>query len=149
MTPNTLLAVVIRFIHIGSAAGLVGGVLYARVAALPALEGLGSAEQTQAAQSAQRRYRGTLFTLLGLIVLSGIYNYVSGQPHGSQWQMWFGIKMLLVLHFLATAILWATSPVRDVAAVSKSKRRVAGMVISGFLAILIANYLHYLTLDGR
>jgi hypothetical protein len=149
MIPNSLLAVLIRFVHIGSAAALVGGVLYARLAALPALSGLGTAEQAQTAQGAQTRFRITLFTLLVLIVLSGIYNYVGGQPHGAQWQMWFGIKMLLVLHFVATAIMWATSPVRDQAGLNKGKRRLAGMVISGFLAILAANYMHYLTLHGR
>lgn len=149
MIPNSLLAVVMRFLHIGSAAGLVGGILYARLAALPALSALQPADRAQAAKSAQAKFKGALFSFLGLLIISGIYNYVAGQPHGSQWQMWFGIKMLLVLHILATSIMWATSPYNDAAAEAKSKRRLAGMVISGFLAILIANYMHYLTLHGR
>lgn len=149
MIPNSLLAVVMRFLHIGSAAGLVGGILYARLAALPALSALQIADRAQAVKSAQTRFRGALFSFLGLLIISGIYNYVAGQPHGSQWQMWFGIKMLLVLHILATSILWATSTYNDAAAEVKSKRRLAGMVVSGFLAILIANYMHYLTLHGR
>lgn len=149
MIPNSLLAVVIRFVHIGSAAGLVGGIFYARLAALPALDALPAAERAQAAKGAQANYRGALFTFLGLLIISGVYNYVAGQPHGSQWQMWFGIKMLLVLHILSMAILWATAGYGDPAAEAKSKRRLAGMAISGFLAILIANYMHYLTLHGR
>ena len=149
MIPNSLLAVVIRFLHIGSAAGLVGGILYARLAALPALDALPAAERMQAAKSAQAKYRGILYTFLVLLILSGIYNYVAGQPHGSHWQMWFGIKMLLVLHILAASILWATSPSDDAKAEAKNKRRLTGVVISGFLAILIANYMHYLTLHGQ
>jgi hypothetical protein len=149
MIPNSFLAVLIRFVHIGSVAGLVGAALYARLAALPALNALPPTERMQAAKGAQVKFRGILYTLLLLIILSGIYNYVGGQPHGSRWQMWFGIKMLLVLHILASAILWAISPSDTAAAEAKNKRRLAGMAISGFLAILIANYMHYLTLHGQ
>ena len=62
--------------------------------------------------------------------------------------MWFGIKILLVLHILAAAILWATSPYGDIAVGGKGKRRLASICISGLLVILIGAYLRYLTGQG-
>lgn len=134
-----------RFLHIASVAGLVGGALYARTALTPVLNALPEPERATAAKHAQRRFRISLFVLLVLIVFSGLYSFLTGPKHTAVWQMAFGIKMLLVLHILATAILWATSPYGDVAVAGKGKRRLASLVTSGFLAILVASYLRYLT----
>jgi hypothetical protein len=143
-------SVVVRFLHIGSAAGLVGGMLYARIAATPVLNSLPSAERAEAAKTVQLRFRGILFTMLALVVLSGLYNGFgpSAPQHGSQWHMWFGIKMLFVLHMLAAAVLWSVSPYGDVAVEGKGKRWLIGLVISGFITILIGDYLRYLTAHG-
>ena len=143
-------SVVMRFLHIGSVAGLVGGVLYARLAATPVLNALPPAERAAAAKDAQARFRNVLFVLLALVVISGIYNGFgpTAPPHTNRWHMWFGIKMLFVLHILAAAILWAVSPYGDVAVEGKGKRRLIGLVISGFIAILIGDYLRYLTTHG-
>lgn len=140
-------SVIVRFLHIGSVVGLVGGALYARLAVVPALNMLPPAEREQPARTAQAKYRGTLFTLLVLVVASGLYNgFGPGAPvHGRQWQMWFGIKMLFVLHLLATAVLWAVSPYGDIAVDGTGKRRLLSLVISGFITILIGDYLRYLT----
>ena len=140
-------SVLMRFLHIGSIAGLVGGALYARVALTPVLNALPEGERATAASSAQGRFRSTLFTLLVLIVISGLYNGFGpgAPPHPKQWHMWFGIKMLVVLHFLTTAILWVTSPYGDVAAEGKGGRRLAGLLISGAVAIFIGTYLQYIT----
>jgi hypothetical protein len=62
--------------------------------------------------------------------------------------MWFGIKMLLVLHILATAILWGTSPYSGEASIGKSNRRLLGLVISGFLVVFISAYLRSLSQRG-
>lgn len=86
-----------------------------------------------------------LFTLLTLIVLSGLYNFLVAAPkHTNTWQIWFGIKMLLVLHVLATAILWAISPYVP----AKSDRRLLGIAISGFVIVFISAYLRWLTQHG-
>ena len=144
---NGLFSVLVRFLHLGSAAGIVGGILYARLAATPALNTVSEPERLTAAQVAQTKFRGILFAMLFLSVASGLYNgFGPGAPHHTaQWHMWFGIKMLLVLHILAVSILWATSPYGDVIAGGKSKRRLVSLVIVGFATILIGNYLRYLT----
>ncbi|MFZ0590618.1 MAG: hypothetical protein WAM39_09060 [Bryobacteraceae bacterium] len=150
MNISAVVSVVVRFLHIGSVAGLVGGALYARLAVVPALNALPPEERAQPARTAQEKYRGILFTLLLLVVASGLYNaFGPGAPvHGRQWQIWFGIKMLFVLHILATAILWATSPYGDIAVEGKGKRRLLSLVISGFITIFIGDYLRYLTSNG-
>ena len=147
---NALFSVLMRFLHIGSAAGLVGGVLYARFAATPALDALPEAERAAAAQTAQAKFRGILLTLVVLVVVSGLYNgFGPGAPHHtSAWQMWFGIKILFVLHFLSAGVLWAVAPYGDVTVEGKKKRRLPSLVISGFIIILIGNYLRYLTLHS-
>ncbi|MGA8598864.1 MAG: hypothetical protein WB676_29445 [Bryobacteraceae bacterium] len=150
MNISAVVSIVVRFLHIGSVAGLVGGALYARLAVVPALNALPAAERAQSARTAQEKFRGILFTLLLLVVASGLYNgFGPGAPvHGRQWQIWFGIKMLFVLHILATAILWATSPYGDIAVEGKGKRRLLSLVISGFITIFIGDYLRYLTSNG-
>jgi hypothetical protein len=144
------LSVLSRFLHIASVAGLVGGVLYARLALVPSLALFPERERIQAGREAQAKFRSVLFVMLILAVASGLYNFLgpSAPHHGKQWQIWFGIKMLAVLHFLAVSIVWATSPYGDVPTEAKSKRRLTSLVISGFIAILIADYLRYLTAQG-
>ena len=127
-----------------------GGVIYARQVLVPVLNTLPEDVRMQSAAGTQMRYRSTLFVLLTLIVVSGLYNFLSyaGPKHGQAYQIWFGIKMLLVAHILATAILWATSPYGDVTVAGKSKRRLISLAISGLIVVLISAYLRSLTLSG-
>ena len=62
--------------------------------------------------------------------------------------MAFGIKMLLVLHIYATAVLWGTSPYGDVNIAGKNKRRVLSISIAGLLVVLISAYLRSLSMPG-
>jgi len=150
VTPNFVLHLFSRFIHISSVVIFLGGVFYARQVLVPVLNTLPEDVRMQSAAGSQIRYRATLFVLLLLIVVSGLYNFLSyaGPKHGQAYQMWFGIKMLFVAHILASAILWATSPYGDVAVAGKSKRRLLSISISGLLAVLISAYLRSLTLSG-
>jgi hypothetical protein len=127
-----------------------GGVIYARQVLVPVLNTLPEDVRMQSAAGSQFRYRTTLFTLLSLIVVSGLYNFLSyaGPKHGQAYQMWFGIKMLLVAHMLASAILWATSPYGDVTVAGKGKHRLFSIAVSGVIVVLISAYLRSLTLSG-
>jgi uncharacterized membrane protein len=142
-----LLHVFSRFIHIISAILLLGGVFYARLVLTPVLNILPEDKRMQAAAGAQLRYRATLFTLVALSLLSGVYNFLQ-TSHSRQYHIAFGIKMLAVLHIYATAILWATSPYGDVNFAGKSKRRLLSITIAGFIVVLISAYLRSLTLAG-
>ena len=148
MTPDLLFHVLFRFIHISSVIALLGGIVFARQVFVPALNTLPEDIRLEAAGRAQRKYRGTLFTLLVLIVGSGVYNFLGGPKHSYAYQMWFGIKMLLVAHIVSAAILWVTSPYGDVTVAGKSKRRLASIAISGLVVVLISAYLRSLTQRG-
>ncbi len=148
VTSDLVFHVVFRFIHIGSVIAFLGGVLYARQVLVPMLNSLPDEIRLQGAGWAQRKYRTTLFTLLVLIVGSGLYNLIGGPKHTYTYQIWFGIKMLLVAHILAAAVLWGTSPYGDVNVAGKSKRRLIGIAISGIIVVFISAYLRSLTQRG-
>ncbi len=148
VNPDFVFHLLFRFIHIGSVIAFLGGVVYARQILVPALNGLPEEIRLETAAQVQRRYRTTLFTLLVLIVGSGLYNLIGGPKHSYAYQMWFGVKMLLVAHILAAAVLWGTSPYGDVRVAGKGKRRLIGIVISGSIVVLISAYLRSLTQRG-
>lgn len=145
---DALLHTLLRFLHITPVVALIGTAIYGRMVLTPVLNSLPEAERLRAASDAQNRFRTVVYVLLAVIVGSGLYNLLTGPPHSPAWHMWFGIKMLAVLHILATSVLWAISPYGDVVVEGKGKRRLASLVISGMVAILISNYLRYLTQHG-
>ncbi len=142
---TTLLHIFSRFIHIISAILLLGGAFYARYVLTPVLNVLPEDQRMQAAAGAQLRYRTTLFTLVALSLLSGVYNFMQ-RPHSRQYEIAFGIKMLVVLHIYATVILWATSPYGDVDFGGKGKRLLLSITIAGMIVVLISAYLRSLSL---
>lgn len=144
MTFDIFLHLVSRFVHIGSVVLFLGGVAYARQVLVPVLTALPEDVRTKAALDSQQRFRVTLYTLLALIVCSGLYNFLtySGPKHTAAYHMWFGIKFLLVLHLLATAILWSTSTLE------KARRRLLSLTVSGFIVVLISAYLRSLSQRG-
>jgi uncharacterized membrane protein len=148
VTPDLVYHLLFRFIHISSAIALLGGIVYARQVLVPTLNALPEDVRLEAAGRAQRKYRSTLFSLLVLIVGSGFYNLLGGPKHTYAYQMWFGIKMLLVAHIFSAAILWATSPYGDVRVAGKSKHRLVSVAISGLIVVLISAYLRSLTQQG-
>ena len=148
MNPDFFFHLLFRFIHIASVIAFLGGVIYARQILVPVLNSLSEEVRLETAARVQRRYRTTLFTLLVLIIGSGLYNLIGGPKHSYQYQVAFGIKMLLVAHILAAAVLWGTSPYGDVRVAGKSKRRLIGIVISGLIVVFISAYLRSLTQRG-
>ena len=137
-----------RFLHIVSAVFFVGSVFYARKVLVPVLNALPDDARMSSAAAAQLRFRAMLWTVLILLVGSGVYQLLTGPPHTATYHAWFGVKMLLVAHILATAILWGTSPYGDVAVAGKGKRRLASMVISGVIVIAISAWLRSMTFRG-
>lgn len=148
MAFGVALHVLFRFLHIASVILLIGGIGYARQVTTPVFNMLPGDLRRSAAQDAQERYRTTLFVLLALIIGSGLYNFFTGPKHGQTYQIWFGIKILLVAHIVTSAILWATSPYGDVAVEGKSKRRLSSIAISGLIIVIISAYLRSLTQRG-
>jgi hypothetical protein len=74
------------------------------------------------------------------VVISGLYNYLSKTGLTPRYHMIIGIKLLFVLHILAVAILYSL-PTADPA---KRRRWLTGIIISGLIAIALADYLRFI-----
>jgi uncharacterized membrane protein len=138
-TVHAVLMVTMRWIHIASAILLLGGFAFARFVLAPELTGAASAD---VADRAAARFRPILLTVVVTILGSGLYNYLSRSNYPPHYHMWMGIKLLLVLHVLAAALLYAGKSVNA----AKRQRQAMGIVISGAVILLISGWLRYLSL---
>src|SRR5580698_1056358 len=106
-TLRAVLGVCLRWIHIASVVALIGGFIYARFALAPALVSLSTAERELVGSKVVTAFRPWMFTALILALGSGMYNYATKASYPPTYHMWMGIKLLLVLHITASAILYA------------------------------------------
>ena len=130
-----ILTVIIRWIHIASMATLVGGMVYGRLVMAPSIAELSPDAREALAAQAANRYRPMVWAAMIGLVLSGVYRLLSTPGHRPFYQMLFGIKMLLVLHVFAVAIL-IVKPVNP-----RRTRMMTGVMISGLTIILISAWL--------
>ena len=108
-----------RWLHLCSIAVLLGGIFYARFAVGDLAKG----------------FKPVAYAAIGAILISGTYNLLS-KPHiPPHYHMWFGIKILLVLHIFAATILYRGKP-----------RALIGIVASGAIVIAISGWLRWLSL---
>jgi hypothetical protein len=115
---DAILPVGMRWLHLTSVIVLLGGIFYARVVVGDMAAG----------------FKPVAYAAIGGILVSGLYIFLSKGQLSSDYQMWFGIKMLLALHLFAVTILY------------KGKTRLlTGAVISGGLIVAIAGYLRWMT----
>src|SRR5947209_10953090 len=126
---GAVLAVVMRWVHIISVITLLGGVIYARYVLAPALSGLPDPSKTELLARTAKEFRSLILLTIFTILLSGLYNLITkaNVPHG--YHMWFGIKMLFVLHIFAVSFLLARSSVSE----EKRNRLMTGIVMSGLV----------------
>lgn len=119
-------AVIMRWLHIASVATLVGGLFFGSLAAATA---------GAAIEGAIARFRPWLWTAIIALVLSGIYNVLTTPGHTARYKILLAIKLLLVAHVFAAAIL-AVRPNNP-----RRARQMTGAFLSGFVIILISAYL--------
>lgn len=149
MAPSLIVPVLMRFLHIGSVVVLIGSIFYARFALKPAIEAVSGEPRRQLAAGIQARFRTWVLVMLLFILGSGMYQLLAGPKHTASWHMWFGIKILLVLHILVVSVLWATSPYGDIAIDGKGKNRTTSLAIVGIITILVSTMLRTLSWMGR
>jgi uncharacterized membrane protein len=141
-TVRAVLAIGIRWIHLVSVVTLIGGFVFARFALAPALSSLPESERTRLESRAAARFRPLLYTLIVTILGSGLYNYAARPSHALAYNVWFGIKLVLVLHIFAVGILYVSKDVEE----SKRNRWLIGLVISGLIVIAISGCLRWISL---
>ena len=85
---DAILPIALRWLHLASVIVLLGGLFYARFAASDLAPG----------------FKPLAYGAIGGILVSGLYIFLSKGHVSSDYQMWFGIKMLLALHIFAVTI---------------------------------------------
>jgi len=138
---HTAVALLMRWTHVISVIVLLGGFVYARLVLAPALASLAGTERRALGDQAAARFRPILITVVCTILGSGLYNYLTKTSYPSGYHMWMGIKLLLVLHVFATALLYAGAGGDE----AKRNRRATGIIISGVAIVLISGWLRYLS----
>jgi uncharacterized membrane protein len=124
-----------RWLHLSSVVTLIGGILYARFVMNPASSTLSPDARAGLDNDAARRFRPLVLAAITLLVLSGVCNFLIKRPQTALYHALFGVKILLVLHVFAIAIL-ASSPNNP-----RRARQMFGAAISGIVIILISAYL--------
>jgi uncharacterized membrane protein len=107
---QSLLLLIFRWMHIGSAIVAVGGSVFMRFVLMPAAKQLPDAEHVALRGRVLKTWKMFLHTAILLFLISGFYNYlvVTGPQHRGDkiYNMVIGIKILLafVVFFLAIAL---------------------------------------------
>ena len=135
-----ILTILMRWLHISSMATLVGGMLYGRLVVAPSLTSLSADAQEALAGQAAARYRPLVVASMIGLVLSGVYKLLTTPGHRAFSQMLFGVKMLLVMHVFAVAIL-IVKPHNP-----RRARMMTGVLISGLCIIFISAWLSRIVL---
>ena len=111
MSDNLLAVDVLsRVLHVGTAIVLVGGTVFMRCVLMQAAAGLPEAEHDALRQRLLGRWKRVVHAGIGLLLLSGFYNYIQAIPKHRGDGLYHGLlgtKMLLavVVFFLATALV--------------------------------------------
>lgn len=134
-----------RWVHVGMTVVLVGGSVFLRYVLMPAAESLPEAEQEALRGRVAARWRRFVGIGVGLLLLSGLYNYlvVTRPLHAGQ-GLYHGlmsakILIALVVFFLASALTGrskALEPIRQ-----KSKTWLTALILLAFVVVAIAGFL--------
>jgi len=132
--PDALSAIML-WLHIASIAILIGGLLYGSLV-LRSMAEVAPPDVAQAiSERTAKRFRPRVYITILALVFSGLYNLLSTPGHSTRYKILFAVKILLVLHVFAVAIL-AVRP-----KVERRARRMYGAAISGLVVILLSAYL--------
>ena len=130
--------VFMRWMHISSMATLIGGMIYGRLVMAQAAGSLSPDSREGLMNRAAVIYRPLVFTAMAGLLISGCYNIFSNLGHTPLYHMILGIKLLLVMHVFAVAIL-ISRPHNP-----RRARMMAGAAISGLVIIAISAYLRHI-----
>lgn len=130
--------VIMRWLHIASMATLIGGMIFGRMVMAQAAEGLSPDSRESFMDRAAMLYRPLVFTAMGGLLISGTYNILTNLGHTPLYHMLLGVKLLLVMHVFAVAILVARPHNK------RRARMMAGAAISGLAIIAISAYLRHI-----
>jgi putative copper export protein len=129
------LFVLMRWLHFTSMATLVGGILYGRLVMTTSASALAPDARDAFGDRAAARYRPLVVAAMIGLIVSGTYNLLTNPGHTPKYHMLLGIKLMLVLHVFAVAML-ITQPKNP-----RRARMMTGTLISGLIILAISAYL--------
>jgi putative copper export protein len=140
------LNVITRWLHLLAAVAGVGGILFMLLALTPGLREAGAAPEV--ADAVRRRFKPVAHASIGLLLLTGFYNYLwvaapklHGTSFAGSYHMVMGIKILLSLVLFTIAILLlAPMPAMQ----AKRSQWLATNAILGLVILALAAYLRRL-----
>lgn len=105
MDASELVAVVSRWVHVGTAIVLLGGSIFQRFVLMPSARTLPEQEQQQLRERIMMRWKKYVMGGIALLLITGFYNYLTTTRPGP-YHMLMGIKILLAfgVFFLASAL---------------------------------------------
>ncbi len=148
MDGMTILNILSRWTHVGVAILLVGGTLFMRCVLIPAAEELPDDVHESFRERLLARWRKLVGMGIGLLMISGFYNYIvvsiplmKEQSDKGLYHMLVGIKILLafVIFFLASALSGRSPKFEGLRA--QRKKWLAILIVLSFAVVFIAGYL--------
>jgi uncharacterized membrane protein len=129
------LNVFMRWLHISSVAGLIGGMIYGRLVMTTSAGELASESRQALDERTAALFRPIVVAAIVCLTLSGVYNVFTHAGHSPRYHILLGVKLLLALHIFASGIL-ITQPHNH-----RRGRQMAGAALSGLAIIAISAYL--------
>lgn len=137
MLGTDVLQVLSRWLHVGSAIVMIGGVVFWQFALLPAARTLNDSDRETLGNEVGRRWKFFVHGPITLLILTGIYNIVARFQNGGPvvaWHMLVGIKILVALFimFVLSALVGrsrALAPMRQQPAVWMSTVAILAAIV--------------------
>jgi len=119
-----MLDTLMQWLHLGGVIVGVGGVAFARFVLIPTAAALAPEQRGPFMAKAGGRFNPILWTAIGVILVSGLYNMVSSLQAGvnTRYQAVLGVKVLLALMLFTIAFL-ITLPFPSLAGMQKQRPR--------------------------
>jgi uncharacterized membrane protein len=99
------MSTIFQWIHVGAAVIGVGGIGFLLIVLLPSLTVLSAEQRDQLAQAVMGRFRWVSWTVIVLLLVSGLYNVklVWEAPWGTYWRL-LTVKVILALLVFAISL---------------------------------------------
>ena len=123
MDIEVVFSVLMRAIHIFTGALLVGVALYSWLSGTPIARSL----------------KGPILASCAFIIVSGGYTLMTKTVTPPGYHMWFGIKILFVMHILAVHFMMAIQEMPD----TKKLRLARGIAISSTVVVILSAILRW------
>ena len=141
MDLEIFLAILMRWLHIGSAIILLGSALYWHLGLTGAGKVLQGDQLQRLYDEAASNFRPWVWGAAAAVVVAGLYNFLAKPAIPSGYHAWFGIKVLLALHVLAVSVLNTRVGVDP----GKRSRWMSGVAVSGMALVAVSAYLRWLS----